>query len=52
MIFDLGDGKQVVVRKGRLMVWANKGCLGIELTAAQQREIGLAMFQSGRPAKS
>jgi hypothetical protein len=48
VIFDLGGGKQIVVRKGRIVLWANRGSLGLELTSEQQREIGLAMFQLGR----
>jgi hypothetical protein len=48
MIFDLGGGKQVVLRNGRLQIWANRGSLGVELTPEQMREIGLAMFQLGR----
>jgi hypothetical protein len=51
VIFDLGGGKQIVVRKGRIVLWANRGSLGVELTSEQQREIGLAMFQAGRPGK-
>jgi hypothetical protein len=48
MIFDLGGGKQIVLRNGRLQIWANRGALGVELTQQQMREIGLAMFQQGR----
>jgi hypothetical protein len=51
MVFDIGNGKQIVVRKGRIVIWANRGSLGVELTSEQQREIGLAMFQAGRPGK-
>jgi hypothetical protein len=47
-VFDLGDGKQVVLGHGRIQLWVNRGCLGVELTPDQEKEIGLAMWQSGR----
>lgn len=43
MIFDLGNGKQIVIRRGRIMICANKGWLGVELTPEEQRKVGLAL---------
>lgn len=51
MTFDLGNGKQFIVSEGRAMIWAHRGCLGVELTPEQQAEIGLAMWQLARRAK-
>lgn len=46
--FDLGNGKQVIVANGRLMLWANRGCLGVQMTPEQMQDVGLALWQIGR----
>lgn len=51
MTHDLGSGRQVIVSKGRLLLWANRGCLGVELDPKQMQEIGLAMWLIGRRAQ-
>lgn len=55
VILDLGAGKQVIALSdlGRLhtTIWANKGCLGVELTPEQAMELGLWLFREGRRAK-
>jgi hypothetical protein len=51
MTFDLGDGRQVVVANGRLMLWANRGCLGVQMTLEQQEELGLTMWAMARKAR-
>lgn len=47
-VFELGDSKQVVVGNGRIQLWANRGCLGVQLTAEQEKALGIALWQNGR----
>ena len=49
--FDIGGGKQIIVGKGRLQLWANRGCLGAELTPKQMEVIGLTLWIIGRKMK-
>lgn len=50
IVFQLGDGKEFVVGSCRVHTWAHGGGLGVDLTPAQQQEIGLTMYQLGRRA--
>jgi hypothetical protein len=55
VIVDLGNGKQLTALSDlgriRTTIWANKGCLGVELTPEQAMEYGWALFSMGRRAK-
>jgi hypothetical protein len=50
-VFDLGDGKQVVIRNERLQIWANKGSIGVEMTPEQMEAIGITLWVMARRIK-
>jgi hypothetical protein len=55
MILELSDGKQIVVSSDlgqmRLSLWANRGCLGVELPHDVAEELGLSLYFMARKAK-